>query len=389
MYIEREIKKKLDKIFKTYNMIAVVGARQAGKTTFLKKQMAQYNSSYVLFDDPDARSLFEDDIKKFELQFIEGYELSVLDEVQYCKDAGSKLKYLVDSGRKLWITSSSEIILAKEILSFLVGRVSIVKLYPFSFDEFLTAKGQKATTATIIRRAVWEHMRYGGYPKVVLTKDTEMKMMILADLYETMLLKDVARSFSIDDIRTLEEFSRYLAQSIGNILSYGDFSSSLNVSFQTIKKYLDAMEKSYLIKRVYPYFTNKRKEIVKQPKSYFVDTGLRNVIAKQFDVESDGKVFENYVFSELLKLGVTPKYWRTKAKAEVDFVIEKEKEVIPIEIKLQADPGKIERSLRSFIYQYHPKTAFVVTYKGKHGSIKVEGCTVHFVDIVGLKKYLT
>jgi len=232
-------------------------------------------------------------------------------------------------------------------------------------------------------------MRYGGYPKVVLTKDTEMKMMILADLYETMLLKDVARSFSIDDIRTLEEFSRYLAQSIGNILSYGDFSSSLNVSFQTIKKYLDAMEKSYLIKRVYPYFTNKRKEIVKQPKSYFVDTGLRNVIAKQFDVESDGKVFENYVFSELLKLGVTPKYWRTKAKAEVDFVIEKEKEVIPIEIKLQADPGKIERSLRSFIYQYHPKTAFVVTYKGKHGSIKVEGCTVHFVDIVGLKKYLT
>ena len=389
MYVEREIKKKFDKIFESYNMVAVVGARQSGKTTFLKKQMTQYNSSYVLFDDPDARSLFEDDIKKFELQFIEGYELSVLDEVQYCKDAGGKLKYLVDSGRKLWITSSSEIILAKEILSFLVGRVSIVKLYPFSFDEFLTAKGQKATTAAIIQRAVWEHMQYGGYPKVVLTKDTEMKTMILADLYETMLLKDVARSFSIDNIRTLEEFSKYLAQSIGNILSYGDFSSSLNVSFQTIKKYLDAMEKSYLIKRVYPYFTNKRKEIVKQPKSYFVDTGLRNVIVKQFDAESDGKVFENYVFSELLKLGITPKYWRTKAKAEVDFVIEKEKEVIPIEVKLQADPDKIERSMRSFINHYHPKTALVVTYKGKHGSIKIDDCTVHFVDIVGLKKYLT
>lgn len=389
MYIEREIKKKFDKIFESYNMVAVVGARQAGKTTFLKKQMTRYNSSYVLFDDPDARSLFEDDVKKFELQFIEGYELSVLDEVQYCKDAGGKLKYLVDSGRKLWITSSSEIILAKEILSFLVGRVSIVKLYPFSFDEFLTAKGQKATTATIVQRAVWEHMQYGGYPKVVLTKDTEMKTTILADLYETMLLKDVARSFSIDDLRTLEEFSKYLAQSIGNILSYGDFSSSLNVSFQTIKKYLDAMEKSYLIKRVYPYFTNKRKEIVKQPKSYFVDTGLRNVIAKQFDVESDGKVFENYVFSELLKIGITPKYWRTKAKAEVDFVIEKDKEVIPLEVKLQADPERIERSLRSFIHQYHPETALVVTYKGKYGSIKIDDCTVHFVDIVGLKKYLT
>ena len=155
-----------------------------------------------------------------------------------------------------------------------------MKLYPFSFDEFLLAQGQKMVTSNIIQRAIWEHMRYGGYPKVVLTKDAEMKRTILADLYETMLLKDIARTFAIDDIRTLEEFSKYLAHSIGNILSYGDFSSSLHVSFQTIKKYLDAMEKSYLIMRVYPYFTNKLKEIVKQPKLYFVDTGLRNTIIK-------------------------------------------------------------------------------------------------------------
>jgi len=388
MYIEREIQKKFKKIFKSYNMVAVVGARQAGKTTFLKKHMNEYNSSYVLFDDPDARLLFEEDIKKFELQYIEGYNLTVLDEVQYCKDAGKNLKYLVDTGRKLWITSSSEIILAKEILSFLVGRVSIVKLYPFSFDEFLISKGHKTTTPGIIQRTIWEHMQYGGYPKVVLTKDIDMKKTILSDLYDTMLLKDVARTFAIDDIRALEEFSMYLAQSIGNIISYNDFSSSLNISFQTIKKYIDAMEKSYLIKRVFPFFSNKLKEIVKQPKLYFVDTGLRNVISKDFDVESNGKVFENYVFSELLKLGIIPKYWRTKTKAEVDFVVEKDKELIPIEVKLKADPGRIERSLKSFIHHYKPKTALVVTYKGKKGSIKVDGCTVRFVDIVGLKKYL-
>jgi len=388
MYIEREIKNRFNKIFRSYNMVAIVGARQSGKTTFLKKQMKKYNSSYVLFDDPDARSLFEEDIKKFELQYIKGNELTVLDEVQYCKDAGRKLKYLVDSGRKLWITSSSEIILAKEILSFLVGRVSIMKLYPFSFDEFLIAQGQKTTSSKITQRAIWEHMKYGGYPKVVLTKDTEMKKTILSDLYETMLLKDIARTFAIDDIRTLEEFSKYLGQSIGNIISYNDFLSSLHVSFQTIKKYLDAMEKSYLIMRIYPFFTNKLKEIVKQPKLYFVDTGLRNTIVKGFNVESDGKIFENYVFSELLKIGLTPKYWRTKTKTEVDFVIEKEKEVIPIEVKLQANSNKIERSLRSFINQYHPKTGFIVTYKGEKGIIKINGCTVRFVDIVGLKRYL-
>ena len=389
MYIEREITKKFNKVFKSYNMVAVVGARQAGKTTFLKKQMENIDSSYVLFDDPDARTLFEQDIKKFEIQFIEGHDLSVLDEVQYCKDAGQKLKYLVDTGRKLWITSSSEVILAKEILSFLVGRVSIIKLYPFSFNEFLTAKGQKEMTPVIFHRNVWEHIQYGGYPKVVLTKNPEMKKTILNDLYETMLLKDVARTFSIEDIRALEEFSKYLSLSISNILSYGDISNSLNISFQTIKKYLNAMEKSYLIRRITPYFTNKRKEITKQPKIYFVDTGLRNIIAKSFITEPDGKLFENYVFSELIKLGISPKYWRTKSKAEVDFVVESGDTVIPIEVKLHAQPGKIERSLRSFINMYNPKTAIVVSYIGKHGKMKVNGCNIVFTDIKGLQKLLT
>jgi hypothetical protein len=388
MYVEREIKNKFDKIVKSYNMIAVVGARQAGKTTFLKKQMEHTKSAYFLFDDPDVRALFDEDVKKFEIQFLEGYDFSVLDEVQSCKEAGRKLKYLVDTGRKLWITSSSEIILAKEILSYLVGRVSILKLYPFSYKEFLTAKGQKKMTSVVTQRVMWEHMQYGGYPKVVLTNDNEMKKTILGDLYETMLLKDIARAFSIDDIRSLEEFAKYLALSVGNIISYDEVSKSLTLSFQTVKKYLDAMEKSYFIARVYPYFTNKLKEITKQPKIYFIDTGLRNIIAKSFDVEPNGKLFENYVFTELLKLGVMPKHWRTKTKTEVDFVVEKANTVVPIEVKLHADPGKIERSLRSFIAIYHPKIALVVTYKGKHGSTNVNGCTVYFTDVSGLKKYI-
>jgi hypothetical protein len=388
MYVEREIKNKFDKIIKNYNMVAVVGARQAGKTTFLKKQMKQPKSTYILFDDPDVRSLFDEDVKKFELQYLQGYDLSVLDEVQSCNNAGRKLKYLVDSGRKLWITSSSEVILAKEILSYLVGRISIIKLYPFSYEEFLLAKGQKTMTSGIAQRMMWEHMQYGGYPKVVLTNDTEMKKTILSDLYETMLLKDVARTFSIDDIRSLEEFAKYLALSSGTIISYGALSSSLQLSFRTIKKYLDAMEKSYFIARVYPYFTNKLKEIVKQPKLYFIDTGLRNIIIKNFTAEPDGRLFENYVFTEILKLGAMPKYWRTKMKTEVDFVIEKAHTVIPIEVKLHAEPGKVERGLRSFIEIYQPKTALVITYKGKHGRMNVNGCTVYFTDVAGLKEYI-
>ena len=175
MFVERSIGERFERVAKAYNVIALVGARQAGKTTFLREQAKQSNSSYVLFDDPDARSLFEEDIKKFEKQYIEGFNVTILDEVQYCKAAGTKLKYLADTGKKAWITASSETILSKDILSFLVGRVSILKLYPFSLTEFLAARKQKSLTPDILKRMAWEHMAFGGYPKVVLTQDIETK----------------------------------------------------------------------------------------------------------------------------------------------------------------------------------------------------------------------
>lgn len=388
MYVERGIKESFKKLLGVYDIIAVVGARQAGKTTFLKEEMKNFNSSYIMFDDPDARTLFEEDIKKFEKQYVGSYELSVLDEVQYCNNAGRNLKYLADVGKKLWITSSSEIILGKNVLSYLVGRVSVIRLYPFSLPEFLAAKGQKETTQKILERNIWEHITYGGYPKVVTTGDAEMKKVILKDLYDTMMLKDVALTFSIEDIRTLDEFARYLSVNIGGIISYETISKHLKISFQTLKKYLDAAEKSYILARVQPFHTNKRKEITKQPKVYFIDTGLRNAVAKAFDAELSGSLFENYVFSELLKMGFTPKYWRSKSKAEVDFVIEINGKILPIEAKLGAEPAHIDRSMRSFIDSYAPKNAMVVMYKGTKGDIMINECKLIFTDVPGMRKFL-
>ena len=385
MYVEREIKTRFNKISENYGIVALVGARQSGKTTFLKRQMGRYKSSYVVFDDPDARELFDEDIKKFEMQYLEGYDVGILDEIQYCKDAGSKLKYLVDKGRKLWITSSSEILLSGEVLSFLVGRATILRLYPFSYNEFLLAKGIKSLTSSILKRSIWEHMEYGGYPKVVLAKDIEMKKTILRDLYETMLLKDISKTFSIDDLSTLEDLARYLSSSIGNVISYTDISNSLNISFQTVKKYIDAMEKSYLVMRISPYHTNVRKEISKQLKIYFVDVGLRNVINRWSD--RDGRLFENYVFTELLKLGKKPKYWRKKSKLEIDFVVEHNNCIVSIEVKLQ--PDKAERSLRSFISQYKPKTAFIIGYNVDYKEENIDGCKIISSDIRSLYEYFS
>ncbi len=389
MYIERDITSHFRKISENYGMVALVGLRQAGKTTFLRHQMRDIEKpSYVLFDDPDAKSLFEEDIKKFKMQYIEGQSLTVLDEVQYCEDAGSKLKYLVDTGSRLWITSSSETLLRTEVLSYLVGRISIIRLYPFTLSEFLRARGQKALTASILQRSVWEHMLYGGFPKVVITKETGMKKIILRDLYETMLLKDVVRTFSIDDIGALERLVSYMAANVGAIVKYESISKQLDISFKTLKRYLDALTQSYFIVLVKPFHTNKSREISKQPKAYFIDLGLRNAVSGRYEPEPDGRLFENYILSELLKMGFMPKYWRTKTKAEVDFIIETGRELIPLEVKLKATPPTVGKGLHSFIERYEPKKAIIVSYAGGSGVTEINGCTVKFMDVMGMEKEL-
>jgi len=389
MYVEREISEKFGGLARAYGIVALVGARQSGKTTFLKEHAKNPGASYVLFDDPDARALFDQDVKKFEKQFIEGHAPVILDEVQYCKDAGRNLKYLADSGRNLWITSSSEILLGKEVLSFLVGRVSVLRLYPFSLKEFLSANGTQELTGQVLSRSVWEHATYGGYPKVVTTGDVEMKKTILSDLYQTMLFKDVARTFSIEDMNSLEKLAKYLAVNAGGAVSYENIGSEIGLSFQTLKKYLDAMEKSHIIRRIPPFHTNKTKEITRQPKAYFVDTGLRNAVAKSFATQVDGKLFENYVATELFKAGFEPKYWRTKTGAEVDFIVEKDGKPTPIEVKLKTGNSKIESGLRAFIDEYSPENALVVAYEGKKMQAKRGKTRIQFTDVMQMRETLS
>lgn len=387
MYVERSLERQFDKAAELYSIVAVVGARQSGKTTLLKKKLQEKDGGYVSLDDPDARELFNEDIKKFEKQYLEAGRITGIDEVQYGREAGIKLKYLADKGYRLWVTSSSETLLGKDVLSYLVGRVSILRLYPFSLPEFQRARKTESLTEKIKERLVWEHVNYGGYPKVVLAEDFESKKILLKDLMDTMLLKDVSRTFAIEDVSLLERLVKYLSINTGNIVSYENITTYLGVSFQTLKKYLDAMEKSYIITRTLPYHTNKLKELSKKPKIYFIDTGLRNSIIKSYATDVEGKIFENYVLTELLKNGLQVKYWRTKSKAEVDFIVEKDSTLIPVEVKTRA--CKAGRGIKSFIKTYKPEKTFVVHYNGIEKTEAFEGCAITFTDTFGLLKKIT
>jgi predicted AAA+ superfamily ATPase len=258
MYVKRDIRDDIERLSKVTGIVAVVGPRQSGKTTLLRKMMPK-DASYVLFDDPVARRLFEERLEEFAVQYIKDRPLAVLDEVQYCSEAGTRLKYLVDMGSKLWVTSSSEVLLGRDVLSFLVGRVSVHRLLPFNLREFLRAKGQKVLTPEIEEDRVREHMTFGGYPNVVLAEGADLKAKLLADLHLTMVLRVMARTFSIRNLGDIEWLSLYLAQDPGAPLKIDDLASHLGVSRPTVKKYLDAMEKSYLIHLIRPFYTNKRK----------------------------------------------------------------------------------------------------------------------------------
>ncbi|MBI4727097.1 ATP-binding protein [candidate division TA06 bacterium] len=377
MYINRSIEPELQKHIRLFDVTALVGPRQAGKTTLMRKRLESLSGGrYFSFDDPDVLALFDRDIKHFERQYLAPGGLTGLDEAHYGSDAGRKLKYLADRGHRLVISSSSELLLSKQVLSQLVGRVGVIRLFPFSLAEFGQAAGLVETTPAIKERLLWEHAAYGGYPKAALSPELEDKRTILDSLYNTLLYKDVAQNFSITDLAGLERLVRFLAGNIGLLLSFQTAAKFTGISYPTLKKYLEALEKSYLIRLITPLATNPNKEIVRQPKIYFLDTGLRNAGLGQYpaSLEDQGALFENYVFTELLKMSVSLKYWRTKARAEVDFVIQTGKTLLPIEVKLK--PGARPSGLASFIEQHHPARALIVCSTGPVSERKVNGCLV-------------
>ncbi len=367
-----------------YGLIAIAGPRQVGKTTFLQHEMQDRDHSYVLLDDPSARRLLEQDPKGFERQYVEGHQLTVLDEVQYSMETGQFLKYLVDTGNRLWITSSSAILLRADVLSFLVGRVGLVRLLPFNIHEFLEAKGVRTRTRVILGSHITEHILYGGFPAVVLNNNPQLKERLLIDILESIVLRDAVRAFGLNNIKAVGDLALYLSQSIGSPINMTAVSNSLGINHVTLNGYLDALEMSYVISRVRPFFTNKIKEIVRQPKVYFVDTGIRNAAMGRFPAEPDGPLFENYVHNELQKMGLSPRYWRTKVGAEVDFVLDGSDPPVAIEVKVRPRTGRISRSLRSFISSYHPKRAYVVGHDVEPGKTELDGCLITYCDVVGL-----
>lgn len=381
MYIDRFLEKKLRKYLNKREIIAVVGARQCGKTTLLRHIFKDLgNAIFLDFEDRETLELFNEDIKSFVDIYVKKYDYLFIDEFQYAKNGGKNLKYIYDNYKtKIVISGSSVSGLSINSIKYLVGRVFVFNLYPFSFEEYLCYKQPALYSNIYVKRKLTtpiidmiipyfnEFCIYGGYPRVILTNDNEEKEMVLRNIYNTYFLKEIKEILNLPDDHKLSKLINGLALQIGNIINYNELSDMTGFKYNDLLNNMNILEKTFICLRSHPFHTNKRTELVKAPKIFFLDNGFRNIVIKNFQLiknrQDKGSLYENFTASEIAKRDLEVKYWRTKSKAEVDFIIEKKGKVIPIEVKSDIKKPKFTKSFLSFLIKYNPKNGLILSEK--------------------------
>ena len=231
---------------------------------------------------------------------------------------------------------------------------------------------------------------YGGYPRQFITKDIEEKKLVLKNIFSTYLLKDIRDILGLQTDFELSKLVKTLSLQIGEILVLDELSNFTNLKYNNLLKHLEILEKIFILKQINPYFTNKKLELVKSKKLYFIDNGFRNAVIDNFQqigLRTDkGNLNENLIFSELIKKNANIQFWRTKSKAEVDFIIERNGELIPIKVKTGLTKTKLQKSLASFIRKYHPERAFIFS-RNFYDTKKFEDTIIYylpffFVDVI-------
>jgi len=400
--ILRDLLSEIERLVDRREAFAIRGPRQSGKTTLLKileeRLVGKGRTVFLNFEDPDVLENFEKNPKRYIESFLLGLERHyfLMDEYHYVSDPGKKLKLLYDTfeNAKFIITGSSSLELSGAMAKFLVGRVFFFELLPFSFHEFLVAKDERLARVYerkngeirgfLLRGEVpeleedvfvgglqghlHEYLIYGGYPAVVKAADTETKRAVLKGLYDTYVSKDVVEFLKFTDAFKYRDAVRVLAASAGGLINYQQIGSAIGSYFKEVKRIASILSETYVITLVRPFSKNPRTELRKTPKVYFFDLGLRNHVLNNFnplDRRTDaGAMVENFVLMGLVRAfpDGSINYWRTIAKAEVDFVLRLGEEPVPIEVKYQRfrEP-KIPRSLRNFIHAYKPRRALIAT----------------------------
>lgn len=364
--MNRHLDAKISQHFEKYKQVLILlGSRQVGKTTLVKKIFPK--ADYFLVDNEPIKKILESyDIETYKTLINENLKEIIIDEIHLLDNPGRAVKIIYDQmeGVKIIITGSSSFHIKNKTGESLAGRKIDYNIYPLTFSEYLNQKGiEKDLNFNILEKTIDDKkysakerlykfdiknilngvLIYGLYPHLVKNPNDEK---YLLNFIDSLIFKDILELNLIEDKKLAKDLLKLLAFQIGNLVNYSELAGNLKADQRTIKRYIEIFEQSFIIFRLYPYSKNKRDEITKAAKVFFYDTGVRNAIIGDFsglEARADkGALFENFIISELIKEDSYSEknfkfyYWRTKQGSEINVVLEKGKEIIGAEVKYKS-----------------------------------------------------
>lgn len=361
--IEEAVKNQLFK----GKAIVLLGARQVGKTTLLKK--ISENSEDVLWlnaDEPDVIELF-DEVNSVRLkQFFGNKKMVIIDEAQRIQNIGLKLKLITDSIPEVQLiaTGSSSFELANSVNEPLTGRKWEYKMFPLSFEEMVNQHGLLDEKRSLNHRLV-----YGYYPEVVTHLGNEKE--ILKQLTDSFLYKDILMLEQIKKPEKIVKLLQALAYQVGSQVSYAEIGNMIGLDSKTVEKYVLVLEQSYVIFRLGSFSRNLRNELKNSKKIYFYDNGVRNAVIANFTIaenrEDIGKLWENFLVSERVKKTAYHNewknswFWRTKEQKEIDLIEESDGKMEAFEFKWNENAKT--KIPKQFLENYKESNFTIITPK--------------------------
>lgn len=329
--------------FHPKEVLILYGPRRVGKTTLLENFLKRTPLKYRYDTGDNIRIqdiLSSQDLNRIK-EYAEGYELLIIDEAQLIPNVGKGLKLIIDNipNIKIIATGSSSFNLANEVGEPLTGRKTTLTLYPISQLELL----KDNINHFDLKQRLEEFLIFGSYPQVVTAKNRDEKIRIIEELVNSYIFKDVLALEKVKGPKILLDLLKLLAFQVGNEVSLNELSSSLGIDVKTVGRYLDLLEKTFVIIRLGGFSRNLRSEVVSKAKYFFLDNGIRNGVISQFNGLENrndiGQLWENFIMIERLKkksynhIYGQSYFWRTYEQREIDLIEERDGKLFPFEFK--------------------------------------------------------
>ena len=365
--ITRDLQKVIEERCHKGKAIILIGARQVGKSTLFSEicNGIEGNVLSLNCDDPETRAMLTN-ANQSELKLLIGNNKTVIiDEAQRVAGIGITLKIITDNYKdvQLLVTGSSSFELHNRLEETLTGRKYEYHLYPVSTGELLKTGG-----LLMVRQTLEQRLIYGSYPEIVSNPNNAKEL--LMGIAESYLYKDILAMEGIRKPALLEKLLVALALQVGSEVSYNEIGQTIGSDSKTVEKYIDLLEKCFIIFRISALSRNIRTELKKSRKVFFYDNGIRNAVLQNFaplPLRNDaGALWENFVISERIKKnhyeGRYPKYyfWRTTSQQEIDFIEEEDGMFNAFEMKWNPKRGKASLP-ESFVKNYNVGSTNVVT----------------------------